>query len=149
MGDYRGVIATCYASTINLLLARRMKTHHLIAILTTFGCTLLPAQEPFVFQITNDQVEDIEPSVYQETVSWSRFDGNDYEIFFWDGDQITQITDNDYDDVGSDTYGGHVVWVSKVPTGVTINGNPQTADEIRAYYQGGRFFGRRFRIREL
>ncbi|WP_136798707.1 TolB family protein [Desulfosediminicola ganghwensis] len=50
-------------------------------------------------------------------VAWSGYDGNDFEIYFYDGSSIIQVTDNDYDDPCS-FYGynlkinnsGQIVW---------------------------------------
>ncbi len=42
---------------------------------------------------------------------WHGFDGNDYEIFLYSSGTITQITDNDYDDVDAQINSkGKVVW---------------------------------------
>ena len=38
------------------------------------------------------------------------YDGNDWEIFVFDGNQTTQLTDNDYPDDWPKVSGAHVVW---------------------------------------
>ena len=36
--------------------------------------------------------------------------GNDFEIFLYDGETTTQLTDNSYDDVAPQISGSNVVW---------------------------------------
>jgi cysteine-rich repeat protein len=43
-------------------------------------------------------------------VVWADSDGNDLEIWLYDGVSIQQLTDNDYDDRDPRVYGQHVVW---------------------------------------
>lgn len=43
-------------------------------------------------------------------VVWSAFDGNDYEIFYFDGERILQLTDNFLDDRKPRVSGERVVW---------------------------------------
>ena len=38
------------------------------------------------------------PSTYNGKIAWSASDGNDDEIYYWDGKTITQITNNDQND---------------------------------------------------
>ena len=41
---------------------------------------------------------------------WVEFDGNDEEVFLFDGSSVTQLTDNDYDDDQPQVAGDYVVW---------------------------------------
>ncbi|MGB2986603.1 MAG: PKD domain-containing protein [Phycisphaerae bacterium] len=63
-------------------------------------------------QITDNGVYDGEPSCWQGTIAWSAFDGNDYEIFYWDGFSIQQVTDNDVDDREPSLHGGWIAYTS-------------------------------------
>ena len=42
---------------------------------------------------------------------WQCTDGHDDNIFFWDGNTVTQITDNDYADRSPKISGNSVVWM--------------------------------------
>lgn len=44
-------------------------------------------------------------------VVWVGYDGNDNEIYSWDGNSVTQITDNDYNDAHPQLSGKNVVWM--------------------------------------
>jgi hypothetical protein len=50
-------------------------------------------------------------------IVWRSHDGNDYEIFFFDGATTTQLTDNDVEDVQPDVSGSNVVWLRNVDPG--------------------------------
>jgi hypothetical protein len=53
----------------------------------------------------------LQPTISQGQVSWAIYDGNDYEIVFWDGDTITQLTYNDYDDYEPCIDHGDIIWI--------------------------------------
>ncbi len=38
------------------------------------------------------------------------FDGHDYEIYFWDGSNVIQLSDSDYDDWNPRIDSGQTVW---------------------------------------
>ncbi len=57
-----------------------------------------------VVQLTNNAYHDSEPEISGSNIVWRGFDGNDYEIFLYDGLSIRQLTDNSYDD-GGGAYG--------------------------------------------
>jgi hypothetical protein len=48
----------------------------------------------------------------QKYLSWQGFDGNDWEIFYYNGHHITQLTHNSVDDVNPEIEigGSNVVW---------------------------------------
>ena len=52
------------------------------------------------------------PRVSGSNVVWSQWDGNDYEIHFFDGNIATQLTDNDTDDLSPEVSGRNVAWRS-------------------------------------
>jgi hypothetical protein len=64
-----------------------------------------------IFRLTYNNMNDIYPSAYEGTIAWQGHDGNDYEIFYWNGAEIKQITENDYDDAQPSLYDGTVAWV--------------------------------------
>lgn len=43
-------------------------------------------------------------------VVWYGYDGNDNEIYSWDGKTVIQVTDNDYDDEHPQISGNTIVW---------------------------------------
>jgi hypothetical protein len=68
-----------------------------------------------ITQLTNNGVDDNKPQINNRgEIAWERFDGNDMEIFLFDGSVITQLSDNDEaDDIYFDlNQNGHLVWMS-------------------------------------
>ncbi len=60
-------------------------------------------------------------------MAWRQFDGEDYEIFFYDGSTIKQITNNSYNENGLQlNEKGHMVWY----------GEPDGADREIFFYDG-------------
>jgi len=51
-----------------------------------------------------------EPSLYEGNIAWTSHDGNDNEIYYWNGLDILQITDNEYEDRLPSLYDGHIAW---------------------------------------
>ncbi len=49
-------------------------------------------------QITDNDYNDRNACLHDGTIVWEGHDGNDWEIFYWDGNTIEQLTDNDVDD---------------------------------------------------
>lgn len=43
-------------------------------------------------------------------VVWERYDGNDWELWLYDGSIVKQLTSNNVDDVSPDISGDHVAW---------------------------------------
>ncbi|HPD48395.1 MAG TPA: hypothetical protein PLY61_16030 [Anaerohalosphaeraceae bacterium] len=50
------------------------------------------------------------PQVNDAFVVWQEHDGNDYEIFAYDGTVIRQVSDNEYDDLFPQISGTNIVW---------------------------------------
>jgi beta propeller repeat protein len=48
--------------------------------------------------------------VYGEEAVWQQSDGNDLEIYYFDGMRISQITNNSGDDENPQIYGNYIVW---------------------------------------
>lgn len=71
-----------------------------------------------ITQVTDNNFGSDRLRISGSKVVWSGWDGNDYEIFFWDADDpcnVTQITDNDYED-------GFLSWGEGLPN-VQISGS--------------------------
>ena len=65
-------------------------------------------------------------STFNGQIAFSASDGHDKEIFFWNGDSIIQITDNDSIDDSPSLYDGGIAWVNGSSTDREIffwNGN--------------------------
>ncbi|BBO85881.1 hypothetical protein DSCO28_64470 [Desulfosarcina ovata subsp. sediminis] len=52
----------------------------------------------------------IEPTLSNGQIAYAKWDGNDYEIFLWDGQEITQITNNETDDYEPQIDNGQISW---------------------------------------
>jgi hypothetical protein len=61
--------------------------------------------------ITDGSKRDAFPRISGSSVAWQRHDGHDWEIFYFDGAGISQLTDNDVDDQEADVSNGHVAWI--------------------------------------
>jgi hypothetical protein len=56
-----------------------------------------------------------EPSLYDGTIAYEVWDGQDWEIRFWDGSEIIEITDNDFNDTQCSLHGDTIAWVGRPP----------------------------------
>ena len=57
--------------------------------------------------------EGLEPSLYNGRIAFTYWDGHDYEIRYWDGTQVVDITDNDDNDGQPSLWGSWLVWVGR------------------------------------
>ena len=64
---------------------------------------------PFT-QLTDNTRNDAYPQVHNGRIVWHGHDGNDYEIYYWDGTTVQPLTDNDYADGNPQIHNGQVVW---------------------------------------
>ncbi|MBU1023892.1 hypothetical protein KKB99_06385, partial [bacterium] len=53
-------------------------------------------------------------------IVWAQWDGNDYEIMLWNGDTITQLTDNESDDYEPFIENGQVTWTGGIEPNTEI-----------------------------
>ena len=53
---------------------------------------------------------DTTPQISGDKVVWQGHDGNDFEIFYFDGTTTHQLTDNSYDDMYAQISGNNIVW---------------------------------------
>jgi len=61
-----------------------------------------------------------DPSLHDGRVAYTKWDGYDYEIFYWDGTETRQITDNeDIVDHAPTLWGDWLVWCSRADIGGT------------------------------
>lgn len=63
-----------------------------------------------VTQLTDNDGDDQSPVISGSNVVWCGSDGNDLEIFFWEGSTIKQLTDNEFDDYCPAVSSSNVVW---------------------------------------
>ena len=50
------------------------------------------------------------PKVFENKIAWSEDDGNDYEVYLWDGKTVFQLTNNDSDDYNVSLNNYWVAW---------------------------------------
>jgi len=55
-------------------------------------------------------IGNINPEISGNNIAWQGWDGNDWEIFYYDGSTTTQLTDNAFDDSGIQMDGNRIVW---------------------------------------
>jgi hypothetical protein len=69
---------------------------------------------------THDVAQGYAPSLYDGTVAFEVWDTHDWEIFYWNGTEVIQITENSYNDTQASLFGDIVAWV----------GRPESLDQI-------------------
>ena len=86
----------------------------IIIVIFSFFCLLFAnsvgAAEYTITQLTDNDSYENSPQIHNGQIVWSMFDGNDFEIFFYDGTQVVQITDNNYPDGAPQIHNGQIVW---------------------------------------
>lgn len=63
-------------------------------------------------QLTYDSFNNMQPSVFGDTVVWQGWVGSDWEIFMLEDEKVTMLTDNTTHDIAPSVNGTHVVWQS-------------------------------------
>ncbi len=58
----------------------------------------------------NENIDDDYPQIHNGMVTWMGFDGNDWEIFLYDGGLPIQLTNNNHDDANPQIHNGMVTW---------------------------------------
>ncbi|MCA9363110.1 hypothetical protein KC851_02215, partial [Candidatus Kaiserbacteria bacterium] len=61
-------------------------------------------------QLTFSRTNNMDPKSSKEGIVWQAWDGNDWEIMFFDGEITDQITDNDIQDVTPVIEDGYILW---------------------------------------
>lgn len=59
-----------------------------------------------------------DPDVHAGKIAFRQFDGHDWEILYWDGENVLEITDNDYDDSQPTLDDGLLAWQGRPGGGV-------------------------------
>ena len=82
----------------------------------TVEVATLPGVDPNVASATSavtnngDNLTDNNARIWGSQVVWTGFDGNDNEIYLYDGTQVIQLTDNDFEDSNPQIHDGNVTW---------------------------------------
>lgn len=63
-------------------------------------------------QLTYDSFNNMQPSVFGDTVVWQGWVGSDWEIFMSVDSTVTMLTDNTIHDIAPSVNGTHIVWQS-------------------------------------
>ena len=87
-----------------------------LSLLTVGPCISAFGADWQITQLTDNTYDDQNAKVSGGNAVWEGWDGNDWEIFFYDG-CVTQLTDNDYDDIFPEICGDRVAWVGDVASG--------------------------------
>ena len=114
------------------------------------------AQSPMVVPLSTGALKQL-PQISGNNVVWQGKAtlADDFEIFFWDGNTVTQITDNDYDDTKPQIAGFNVVWeaheagdteihfaqANLLAGDGNVNGNVEAADYTIWADEFGQFHG--------
>jgi len=61
--------------------------------------------------LTRDELNDSNPCVYGKSVAWLKDDTNDTEVFWYNGKETVQLSDDGFGDYGLAMAGKFVVWV--------------------------------------
>jgi hypothetical protein len=81
-----------------------------LVILSCSGKVHAQSDNWSIIQLTNNSYYDQGPKIYGSNVVWYGYDGNDLEIFFYDGNTTTQLTNNSHHDGQPQVYGSNIVW---------------------------------------
>lgn len=63
-------------------------------------------------QITNNNVNDNSPALWNGGLAWLKHDGSDYEVFNYDGTSAVRLTNDSYNQYSLDGSGKYVGWVT-------------------------------------
>ena len=61
-------------------------------------------------QLTFSRTNNMEPSVSLSGIVWQAWDGNDWEVMYYDGTYTDQITNNQSQDIGPTIEDGYILW---------------------------------------
>lgn len=91
-----------------------------VATLLTAFCLFVGPALGITFQttqLTNNSFNDTQPRISGNNIVWQQHDGNDLEIFLYNGTNTIQLTHNNYDDSFPEVSGDNVVWQGDVGGG--------------------------------
>ena len=91
---------------------KSLKSLVLTAVVLLFHCAFAMADPPGwrITQLTNNILYDGSPQISGTNVVWEVYDGNDGEIFFYNGTTTTQLTNYSFYDYDPQISGANVVW---------------------------------------
>ena len=85
-----------------------------VVVVGALCLALLPgtmgAKGPSIIQLTDNALNDGNTQIDGGKVTWQEYDGNDYEIYLYDGRNTIQLTDNADYDANPQIDGGKVTW---------------------------------------
>jgi beta propeller repeat protein len=111
-GD-EGELFSALVRGVNLSTAElgRIKTENDHAMVIINGqATAIEQSAGTIIQLTNNDTDDGSPQISGNNVVWTGYDGNDREIYFYNGTTTTQLTNNDTNDSEPQISGNNVVW---------------------------------------
>jgi hypothetical protein len=96
----------------NMALRGGMAMKRLPFIVAIFSVLLLATSSSHaaIYRLTDNAINDFYPAVYHGTIAWAQWDGNDTEIYYWDGTTVIQLTDNSTSDILPALYDGTIAW---------------------------------------
>ncbi len=62
-------------------------------------------------QISDNNYDDAQPSVFENKVAWVGEEDDNFDLFYWDGEQQHKLTDSDGDDLTPSLDHGAIAWV--------------------------------------
>ncbi len=63
-------------------------------------------------QITDNDYDDIQPSLYGQSIAWVGRHDDNYDLFYWDGQNEYKLTDSDGDDLNPSLDNGAIAWMA-------------------------------------
>jgi hypothetical protein len=64
----------------------------------------------FTYALTDNSQDDIDPHIADQRAVWLAYDGNDYEVMYYNGESTIQVTDNESDDCDPLIVGRQIYW---------------------------------------
>ncbi len=61
-------------------------------------------------QVSNNNYDDLQPSVFENRVAWVGKHDDNYDLFYWDGQHLNKLTDSDGDDLTPSLDHGAIAW---------------------------------------
>lgn len=84
--------------------------NNLTAYYTVKRVVLIVDFEEDIIQLTNNDIDEYEPKIDKYFISWGVYDDNDGEIYFWNGYNPENVTDNEYDEFSHQISCNQLVW---------------------------------------
>lgn len=91
-------------------LSERIVWHSLIE--DRFQIMLYERDDGSIRQITDTSYNNMEPTAYDNMITWQAWIGNDWEIMLLENDELIQLTDNETHDIAPHVRGDYILWQS-------------------------------------